>query len=319
MEDSGIVGRLARVSRPVVRRFVQSVSDQAVGMGVIRGVKPDQQLVKGISCMVIAGDVYRPAAIDQLWRLQIDKGMMNELKDVKKVLNPTEVLLTGQEAAEEREKPELLAESLERRKRVAEDSGKTETGEPTCGTNIPNESEDEELDGSNGRRIHSCFKRARGRNESRTKGFLFTFHVYGEDDEQNRAGGSVPSPHDRRQNSEEENEYAAQVTEQPDASVRLNFIYLKLKRRIKPNATFQFSNAMGSNVLQSIICAGEPERRQRRLGNRGKRNLLDNLKRSRRSNGKVTNALRVNNTTQTMLKHMETLSPHSLYNLSTIS
>ncbi|KAL0890193.1 hypothetical protein Bca101_014176 [Brassica carinata] len=103
-------------------------------------------------------------------RLQIDKGMMNELKDVKKVLNPTEVLLTGQEAAEEREMPELLAESLERRKRVAKDSGKTETGEPTCGTNIPNESEDEELDGSNGRRIHSCFKRAQGRNESRTKG-----------------------------------------------------------------------------------------------------------------------------------------------------
>lgn len=37
-----------------------------------------------------------------LW--QIDKGMMDELKDVKKVLNPTEVLLvvdamTGQEAA----------------------------------------------------------------------------------------------------------------------------------------------------------------------------------------------------------------------------
>ncbi|RID42935.1 hypothetical protein BRARA_J02787 [Brassica rapa] len=189
----------ADVSLPVVRRFVQSVSDQAVGMGVIRGVKPDQQLVKivhdelvklmggevselqfsksgptvillaglqgvgkttvcaklacylkkqGKTCMLIAGDVYRPAAIDQLvilgeqvsvpvytagtevkpadiakeglkeakknnvdvvimdtaGRLQIDKGMMDELKDVKKVLNPTEVLLvvdamTGQEAA----------------------------------------------------------------------------------------------------------------------------------------------------------------------------------------------------------------------------
>lgn len=35
-----------QVSLPVVRRFVQSVSDQAVGVGVIRGVKPDQQLVK---------------------------------------------------------------------------------------------------------------------------------------------------------------------------------------------------------------------------------------------------------------------------------
>ncbi|XP_021621164.1 signal recognition particle 54 kDa protein, chloroplastic isoform X2 [Manihot esculenta] len=189
----------ADVSLPVVRRFVQSVSDQAVGVGLIRGVKPDQQLVKivhdelvklmggevselvfaksgptvillaglqgvgkttvcaklanylkkqGKSCMLVAGDVYRPAAIDQLvilgeqvgvpvyaegtevkpseiakrgleeakkksvdvvivdtaGRLQIDKAMMDELKEVKRVLNPTEVLLvvdamTGQEAA----------------------------------------------------------------------------------------------------------------------------------------------------------------------------------------------------------------------------
>ncbi|PON78013.1 Signal recognition particle protein Ffh [Parasponia andersonii] len=187
------------VSLPVVRRFVQAVSDQAVGVGLIRGVKPDQQLVKivhdelvklmgggvselvfaktgptvillaglqgvgkttvcaklanylkkqGKNCMLVAGDVYRPAAIDQLvilgeqvgvpvytagtdvkpskiakqgleeankknidvvivdtaGRLQIDKTMMDELKDVKRALNPTEVLLvvdamTGQEAA----------------------------------------------------------------------------------------------------------------------------------------------------------------------------------------------------------------------------
>ncbi|KAK3024785.1 hypothetical protein RJ639_044946 [Escallonia herrerae] len=189
----------ADVSLPVVRRFIQAVSDQAVGIGLIRGVKPDQQLVKivsdelvklmggevselvfaksgptvillaglqgvgkttvsaklalylkkqGKTCMLIAGDVYRPAAIDQLvilgkqvdvpvytagtevkpaqiarqgleeskkknvdvvimdtaGRLQIDKAMMDELKEVKRVLNPTEVLLvvdamTGQEAA----------------------------------------------------------------------------------------------------------------------------------------------------------------------------------------------------------------------------
>ncbi|WOL02296.1 signal recognition particle 54 kDa protein, chloroplastic [Canna indica] len=189
----------ADVSLPVVRRFVQSVSDQAVGSGLIRGVRPDQQLVKivhdelvklmggevselvfakpgptvmllaglqgvgkttvcaklafylkklGKSCMMVAADVYRPAAIDQLnilgekvgvpvyaegtdvkpseiakhglqeakkksidvvivdtaGRLQIDKSMMDELKEVKKALNPTEVLLvvdamTGQEAA----------------------------------------------------------------------------------------------------------------------------------------------------------------------------------------------------------------------------
>uniref|UniRef100_A0A2N9GLV3 signal-recognition-particle GTPase n=1 Tax=Fagus sylvatica TaxID=28930 RepID=A0A2N9GLV3_FAGSY len=189
----------ADVSLPVVRRFVQAVSEQAVGVGLIRGVRPDQQLVKivrdelvklmggevselvfaksgptvillaglqgvgkttvcaklalylkkqGKSCMLVAGDVYRPAAIDQLvilgeqvdvpvytagtevkpseiakqglqeakkknmdvvimdtaGRLQIDKGMMDELKEVKRSLNPTEVLLvvdamTGQEAA----------------------------------------------------------------------------------------------------------------------------------------------------------------------------------------------------------------------------
>ncbi|XP_061366731.1 signal recognition particle subunit SRP54, chloroplastic [Gastrolobium bilobum] len=189
----------ADVSLPVVRRFVQDVSDQAVGVGLIRGVRPDQQLVKivhdelvklmggevsemvfsksgptvillaglqgvgkttvcaklanylkkqGKSCMLVAGDIYRPAAIDQLailgkqvdvpvytagtdvkpseiakqgleeakkkkidvvivdtaGRLQIDKAMMDELKEVKQALNPTEVLLvvdamTGQEAA----------------------------------------------------------------------------------------------------------------------------------------------------------------------------------------------------------------------------
>ncbi|XP_073013937.1 signal recognition particle subunit SRP54, chloroplastic [Typha latifolia] len=189
----------ADVSLPVVRRFVQSVSEQAVGTGLIRGVRPDQQLVKtvrdelvklmggevsdlvfaksgptvfllaglqgvgkttvcaklafylkklGKSCMLVAADVYRPAAIDQLvilgeqvgvpvysegtdvrpseiakhgleeakrkkidviivdtaGRLQIDKTMMDELKEVKQAVSPTEVLLvvdamTGQEAA----------------------------------------------------------------------------------------------------------------------------------------------------------------------------------------------------------------------------
>ncbi|XP_062198090.1 signal recognition particle subunit SRP54, chloroplastic-like [Phragmites australis] len=189
----------ADVSLPVVRRFIESVSEKVVGTDVIRGVRPDQQLVKvvndelvqlmggevsdlvfaksgptvillaglqgvgkttvcaklafylkkmGKSCMLIAADVYRPAAIDQLTilgkkvgvpvysegteakpsqiaknglkeakgkktdviivdtagRLQVDKAMMNELKEVKKAMNPTEVLLvvdamTGQEAA----------------------------------------------------------------------------------------------------------------------------------------------------------------------------------------------------------------------------
>lgn len=35
-----------QVSLPVVRRFVKSVGDKAIGMGVVRGVRPDQQLVK---------------------------------------------------------------------------------------------------------------------------------------------------------------------------------------------------------------------------------------------------------------------------------
>ncbi|PKA65496.1 Signal recognition particle 54 kDa protein, chloroplastic [Apostasia shenzhenica] len=189
----------ADVSLPVVRRFVQNVSDRVVGVGLIRGVRPDQQLVKivhdelvnlmggevsdlvfskssptvillaglqgvgkttvcaklafylkklGKCCMLVAADVYRPAAIDQITilgnqvgvpvykegtevrpsqiakngleeakkrktdvvivdtagRLQIDKAMMDELKEVKQAVNPTEVLLvvdsmTGQEAA----------------------------------------------------------------------------------------------------------------------------------------------------------------------------------------------------------------------------
>ncbi|OAY67779.1 Signal recognition particle 54 kDa protein, chloroplastic, partial [Ananas comosus] len=179
--------RRALLEADWLRRFVQSVSEQAVGTGLIRGVRPDQQLVKivhdelvklmggevsdlvfsksaplifvrvrcnllmqtdGKSCMLVAADVYRPAAIDQLkilgdqvgvpvyaegtgikpseiakrgleeakkkkidviivdtaGRLQIDKTMMDELKEVKQAVNPTEVLLvvdamTGQEAA----------------------------------------------------------------------------------------------------------------------------------------------------------------------------------------------------------------------------
>lgn len=189
----------ADVSLPVVRRFVKVVTEQAIGVGVVPGVRPDQQLVKvvsdelvklmggevaeldfaktgptvilmaglqgvgkttacaklalylkkkGKSCMLVAADVYRPAAIDQLvilgkqvevpvyeagtkvtpmeiakqgleeakkkgmdvvivdtaGRLQVDKSMMDELKQVKQAVNPTEVLLvvdamTGQEAA----------------------------------------------------------------------------------------------------------------------------------------------------------------------------------------------------------------------------
>ncbi|CAN1772152.1 Signal recognition particle 54 kDa protein, chloroplastic [Linum perenne] len=121
---------------------------QGVGKTTVCAKLANYLKKQGKSCMLVAGDVYRPAAIDQLvilgeqvgvpvysegtdvrpseiakrglaeakkkkvdvlimdtaGRLQIDKGMMDELKDVKKVLNPTEVLLvvdamTGQEAA----------------------------------------------------------------------------------------------------------------------------------------------------------------------------------------------------------------------------
>ncbi|KAI0491481.1 hypothetical protein KFK09_025741 [Dendrobium nobile] len=46
MRDIGRALLEADVSLPVVRRFVQSISDQAAGVGLIRGVKPDQQLLK---------------------------------------------------------------------------------------------------------------------------------------------------------------------------------------------------------------------------------------------------------------------------------
>jgi len=35
-----------QVSLPVVRRFIESVTENAVGTSLIRGVRPDQQLVK---------------------------------------------------------------------------------------------------------------------------------------------------------------------------------------------------------------------------------------------------------------------------------
>lgn len=189
----------ADVSLPVARRFVNSVSEKAVGSGVVKGIAPEQQLVKvvydelkalmggevaeikynksgptvilmaglqgvgkttvcgklahylkqkGRSAMLVATDVYRPAAIEQLialgeqvgvpvfsmgqderpaeiarkglaqatrdnidvvvvdtaGRLQVNKDMMEELKDIKAAVSPQEVLLvvdamTGQEAA----------------------------------------------------------------------------------------------------------------------------------------------------------------------------------------------------------------------------
>ena len=39
-----------QVSLPVVRRFIESISVKAVGTDAIRGVSPDQQLVKVYPC-----------------------------------------------------------------------------------------------------------------------------------------------------------------------------------------------------------------------------------------------------------------------------
>ncbi|KAH9738161.1 Signal recognition particle 54 kDa protein [Citrus sinensis] len=132
-------------SRPTV---ILLAGLQGVGKTTVSAKLANYLKKQGKSCMLVAGDVYRPAAIDQLvilgeqvgvpvytagtevkpsqiakqgleeakkknvdvvivdtaGRLQIDKAMMDELKDVKRVLNPTEVLLvvdamTGQEAA----------------------------------------------------------------------------------------------------------------------------------------------------------------------------------------------------------------------------
>ncbi|MCD7449694.1 hypothetical protein HAX54_001123 [Datura stramonium] len=125
----------------LIRRLVSLLSEaglQGVGKTTVSAKLALYLKKQGKSCMLIAGDVYRPAAIDQLVILGeqvdvpvyaagtdvkpaeiarqglqeakkknvdvIDKAMMDELKEVKRVLNPTEVLLvvdamTGQEAA----------------------------------------------------------------------------------------------------------------------------------------------------------------------------------------------------------------------------
>ena len=191
----------ADVSLPVVRKFIKAVEAKATGSAVLKGLEPDQQLVKIVkdelvdlmgsenktleeadegqpqvllmlglqgvgktttcaklanllkpdrSVCLVAADTYRPAAVDQLkklgakidvpvfskdpsegaspvaiveaglefareggyksvivdtaGRLQIDETMMEELRDIKRAIGPTDALLvvdamTGQEAA----------------------------------------------------------------------------------------------------------------------------------------------------------------------------------------------------------------------------
>lgn len=42
-------GRILQVSLPVVRNFVKRVEESALGVQVLKGVKPDQQLVKVVN------------------------------------------------------------------------------------------------------------------------------------------------------------------------------------------------------------------------------------------------------------------------------
>ncbi|CDY14165.1 BnaC02g02820D [Brassica napus] len=93
----------ADVSLPVVRRFVQSVSDQAVGMGVIRGVKPDQQLVKIVH--------------DEL--VKVMGGEVSELQFAKS--GPTVILLAGLQGVGKTTVAAKLAYNLKKQVMIFED------------------------------------------------------------------------------------------------------------------------------------------------------------------------------------------------------
>lgn len=43
----------AQVSLPVVRQFVKSVEEKALGVKVLKGVRPDQQLVKVVNDQLV--------------------------------------------------------------------------------------------------------------------------------------------------------------------------------------------------------------------------------------------------------------------------
>uniref|UniRef100_A0A0D9Y050 SRP54-type proteins GTP-binding domain-containing protein n=1 Tax=Leersia perrieri TaxID=77586 RepID=A0A0D9Y050_9ORYZ len=128
---------MTAVSLPVVRSFIESVTEKAVDTDVIRGVKPEQQLVKVVNDELVqlmggeVSDLVFAKTVLQLsyWQVGVSvysegteakpsqiaknglkeskskrhKAMMSELKEVKRAVNPTEVLLvvdamTGQEA-----------------------------------------------------------------------------------------------------------------------------------------------------------------------------------------------------------------------------
>jgi len=151
------------VSLPVVRRFIESISVKAVGTDVIRGVSPDQQLVKvvndqlvqlmggevsdlvfaksgptvillaglqrcredcclckaclvskkmGKSCMLVAADVYRPAAIDQLNILgkKVGVPVYSEGTDAK----PSQIAKNGLKEAKSQKKDVIIVDTAGR-------------------------------------------------------------------------------------------------------------------------------------------------------------------------------------------------------------
>lgn len=81
------------MSLPVVRRFVQSVSDQAVGMGVIRGVKPDQQLVMVISNCSYFCFYFISLVLPPIFSINIMVFIVDSLYDDHFGFNSTEVWL----------------------------------------------------------------------------------------------------------------------------------------------------------------------------------------------------------------------------------
>ncbi|KAI3995541.1 hypothetical protein MKX01_023286 [Papaver californicum] len=161
----------ADISLPVVRRFVQAVSEQAVGIGLIRGVKPDQQLVKivhselvklmggevselnfaksgmtvillaglqgvgkttvcaklsyylkkqGKSSMLVAADVYRPAAIDQLVILGEQVGV--PVYTAGTGVKPSEIARRGLEEAKKKKMDVVIVDTAGRLQMKQEDA-----------------------------------------------------------------------------------------------------------------------------------------------------------------------------------------------------
>jgi len=91
----------ADVSLSVVKPFLATVREQALGAEVVLGVSPDQQFIKLVHGREEGFDTI---LVDTAGRLQIDEEMMAEMVRIRTATNPHEVLLVvdamiGQEAA----------------------------------------------------------------------------------------------------------------------------------------------------------------------------------------------------------------------------